>query len=569
MPGPNLGTAYVQVMPTTEGISGSLTKLFSGEAQTAGEKCGDVFSGGFSSKLKAGLKIAAGAMLAFGAVGTAVLAKGIKDTAAYGDHVDKMSQKIGFTAEEYQKWDYVLQRAGADVDSMQSSMKTLSKAAVENSDAFQKLGISQEDLANMSQGELFEETVKRLSAMENQTERTALATQLLGRGATELGPLFNEGTGAIEEQMEMAEKYGMIMSDDAVKASADFTDSMTTLSMTLTGFKNRVFADFLPSVTTMTNGLAKLAMGDMTGFDDLVAGFGELMAKLKEKIPQLIAMGGTFITAIITGITNAIPKLAEKGAELISNLGKGTDGKMGEFVAKAFDLIKNFAAALAQAAITLVPAAIKRLVEVITQTNWLQLGKDIVTKLWNGLKAVVPAVLGYVKQFVASVLNALGFSGLVAKVKGVFQSVRDAIKAPIEKAKELVTGAVSKIKGLFPLSMGKIFSGIKLPHFKISGGKIPWGIGGAGVKPSVDIDWYAQGAIMTKPTLFGGGEAGAEGIIPLDPFWKRMDKIAEAATGGPITINVYGSDGMSAYDIAAEVKRQLIKEQNQRRLAWQ
>ena len=208
----DIGQAYVQIIPKAEGISGKITDVLSGEAGSAGTKVGGLFSKGFGGKVAKAAAVGGAALAAGLAVGGAALKKGIQQTAEYGDNVDKMSQKIGFSAEEYQKWDYVLQRAGTDIGRMAPVMKTLSSQAASNSAAFQELGISQEQVAKMSQGELFTTTISKLSEMENQTERTALASKLLGRGATELGPLMNEGSAAIEEQMKIAEQYGMVMS---------------------------------------------------------------------------------------------------------------------------------------------------------------------------------------------------------------------------------------------------------------------------------------------------------------------------------------------------------------------
>jgi len=57
----------------------------------------------------------------------------LDDTAEYGDEVDKASQKMGISAEEYQKWDYVLQRNGSSIESMQKGLKTLSAKITEGS----------------------------------------------------------------------------------------------------------------------------------------------------------------------------------------------------------------------------------------------------------------------------------------------------------------------------------------------------------------------------------------------------------------------------------------------------
>ena len=77
-------------------------------------------------------------------------------------------------------------------------MKTLANAATTNSAAFKELGISQKDLANMSQEQLFEATIAGLQNVEDTTQRTYLAGKLLGKGATELGALLN--TSAEETQ---------------------------------------------------------------------------------------------------------------------------------------------------------------------------------------------------------------------------------------------------------------------------------------------------------------------------------------------------------------------------------
>lgn len=534
-----LGQAYVQIIPTAEGISSSISQVLSGPADDAGKQAGTKFGSKFGSTLKTGLKTAVLGIGALGAAGAAALGKSISDVTQYGDRVDKMSQKIGMSRAGFQKWDYVLQRAGTSIDSMAPVMKKLSSEAVNNSDAFQQLGISQEEVANMSQEELFGRTIEALSGMEEGAERTALASKLLGKGASELAPLINGGTDAIREQMEMAEKYGMVMSDESVKAAADFADAQTTLQSTMTGFKNRVAAEFLPACTDVVNGIAKMMSGDMSGLDDVRSGIGRVVSDVGAKIPEMISTGGNMIVGFIKGVTEKLPEMAKGAADALHNFaqGFGQDSEGGsEFIANAGALMASFGGAMLEAAGALLPAVIEAMWAFFTNTDWAGLGADVVTMLWNGLKENFPKALELVEGVVKDISTALGFAGLAEKVKKVFDDVKQKITAPIDTAKELVSSAVATIKGLFPISMGKIFSGIQLPHFRISGGEIPWGIGGAGTPPSVSIDWYAKGGIMTKPTLFGGGEAGAEGIVPLDPFWDRLDRMADSIVNGVATV---------------------------------
>lgn len=554
-----LGQAYVQIVPSAEGISGNISDVLSGPADKAGVDSGKKFGSSFGATLKGGLKTAVLGIGALGAAGAAALGKSISDVSQYGDHVDKMSQKIGMSREGFQKWSYVLNRAGTNIDSMAPVMKKLSTEAVKNSDAFQELGISQEEVANMSQEELFGRTVEALSGMEEGTQRTALASKLLGKGASELAPLINGGTDAIKEQMEMAERYGMVMSDDAVKASADFVDAQTTLQGTMTGFKNRVTAEFLPAASDVVNGIAKMFAGDMSGFDDIESGLSKVVTNVVNKIPDFLSAGAELMGHLLQGIIDRIPELAQHAADAITSFadgfGPGSAGAQG-LMAKAGEMMVTLGSTLLQAAGVIIPAVVDAIWTVFTTTDWLGLALSVGQTILNGFLDIFPKVVDFVGKVVADIMDVLGFHGLAEKVRKVFDDVKEKITGPINTAKDLVNSAVETIKGLFPISMGKIFSGIKLPHFKISGGEIPWGIGGAGSPPSVDIEWYAKGGIMTRPTLFGGGEAGKEGIVPLDPFYARLDQMtdnivngvntalaATAGAGGDIYVTLYAYPG--------------------------
>ena len=144
----DLATAYVQIVPTTKGMSGELSSVLGNDAETAGKKAGSRFSGALGGTLKAGIAATA-------AFGTAVIGAGTALTsaagsvAAYGDDIDKMSQKMGLSSTAYQEWQAVMQHSGTSMETMKASMKTLANAATTNSAAFKELGISQQDLANM------------------------------------------------------------------------------------------------------------------------------------------------------------------------------------------------------------------------------------------------------------------------------------------------------------------------------------------------------------------------------------------------------------------------------------
>lgn len=93
---------------------------------------------------------------------------------------------------------------------------------------------------------------------------------------------------------------------------------------------------------------------------------------------------------------------------------------------------------------------------------------------------------------------------------------------------------------MFPLSIGKIFSNLQLPHISVSGGKAPFGIGGKGKLPSFDVKWFASamkhGMILNSPMIFGamngsllaGGEVGKVAVVGTDSL---MSMITNAVAG--------------------------------------
>ena len=110
----------------------------------------------------------------------------------------------------------------------------------------------------------------------------------------------------------------------------------------------------------------------------------------------------------------------------------------------------------------------------------------------------------------------------------VWNGVKSAITTPVEAAKNTVKGTLDKISSFFSNCKLQL-PHIKLPHFKISGSL---SISPPSV-PHLSIDWYKEGGIMAKPTIFGmngsslmaGGEAGREAVLPLKGFYDQLETI--------------------------------------------
>lgn len=144
--------------------------------------------------------------------------------------------------------------------------------------------------------------------------------------------------------------------------------------------------------------------------------------------------------------------------------------------------------------------------------------RDFWLSMWAKVKSACGTAVGWIKNKFNDLKSAL------QTVKNTFSNIKNAISDRLEEARAKVKSVIDKIKGFFPLKIGKIFSNLKIPKISISGGKAPFGIAGKGKLPSFSVKWNAEGGILTKPTIFGqigntllgGGEAGDEAIAPID-----------------------------------------------------
>lgn len=264
-------------------------------------------------------------------------------------------------------------------------------------------------------------------------------------------------------------------------------------------------------------------------------------------IPFITAMAAPLaaaflpMIAIIAGIIGAIIAVIA----IIKNWGKITQWlkkvwkKVSAFLEETWENMKEYAKTIFRAiklAITLPIQAAKHVIMAVwnkisafCSEAWEGI-KSTASTVWEAIKTVITTPIQAAKRIVKKAIEKVQsafdiFNTVKETVTGVFEAIGDAISNPIETARDLVSTAIDTIKGLFPLSIGKIFSNVKLPHFKISGGEAPWGIMGMGKRPSIDIEWYAKamrdGMILNNPTIFGAsggtllgaGEAGAEAIV--------------------------------------------------------
>ena len=176
------------------------------------------------------------------------------------------------------------------------------------------------------------------------------------------------------------------------------------------------------------------------------------------------------------------------------------------------------------------------------KTKWETAWGSVKTSFENGWTST-KTFFGNMRQNILDFCNSAqkNIDGLKNGVRRKFDDIKTSISDKINAARDAVQRAIEKIKGFFNVRLQ--FPHIPLPHLSVTGGfsLIPPSV------PHFSIDWYKQGAIFTKPTLFntpygmkGLGEAGAEAVLPIE----KLDGIVANAmikAGGNNGVTITGN----------------------------
>ena len=398
--------ATVTIIPTMEGAQQTITNELAGIASSSGvTDAGRSAGSNFASGLGKGLSVVAGATAAVTAAAVKAadsFTDAASEVAAYGDNIDKMSQRLGLSYEGFQKWDYILGQSGTDINSMQTGLKTLTNqlddARNGSADAqarFEALGLTLEDLNSMSREEVFESVIAGFQRMEDSTERAALANDLFGKSGQNLTPLFNTSIEETQALADAAEELGFIMSDDAVKASADYQDALDTMQRSMSGLKNNMMSEFLPGITGVMDGLADVFAGSSdSGIAKITEGIDLVVDQMTANFPKIVEIGMSIVESLGQAIMDNLPALGEAALQLLGTI----SGFILENLPTLIDVSLNLLLTLASGIIDNLPVIIPAVVDIVLQIVEKLTDPDTVTKLIEAsLKMIIALAEGLIK----------------------------------------------------------------------------------------------------------------------------------------------------------------------------
>jgi phosphoribosylformylglycinamidine (FGAM) synthase PurS component len=216
---------------------------------------------GLDNLKKAGRALATGMAAAGAAIASAgyVIGREINKTMNYADEVDKLSQKMGLTKEATQEWTFVAEQNGTTLDSLTRALGRFQKNVGDADDglttatrSFNQLGVEISDSSGQlkTMDEIFPETIRKLSDMEDITKRNQIAMNLFGRGGKELIPILNNTTGEIDDLIEKANDLDLVMSDEDIQSWVNFKDATHEVTEEFDALRRNLANDFLPYLQT-------------------------------------------------------------------------------------------------------------------------------------------------------------------------------------------------------------------------------------------------------------------------------------------------------------------------------
>ena len=456
--------------------------------------------------------------------------------------VTRMMNNAGISADQYDetldKLTVASQQSGIDVGQ-------LSKAVNQNAASFKELGFStDESIAMLAQFEKSgADTSGILAGMKKGVQNWTKEGKSAAEGFKEFVEGVKDGSVSSTDAIELfGAKAGITMYDAAQKGQLSFEDMYAAIedssgaldsvyNDTLTAsekmdlaFQNVKIAAadaFEPIATFASEALTNVVIPAVQSMSEAVSQFmTDAKAYYDENIAPIVEQAMTVIMPVIDTIKQAV----ETGINDIGNI-------IGEVMPQIQGIIEAVWPDIQD-----IIQSVMEILQTVVPPIWSFIQSHMTTvmnAIGTVIKVVWPIVSGIIKTHIAVIKGIItGIKTVISSVKSTFNSIKSAITRPIESAKQTVSSAIEKIKGFFPISVGKILDNIKLPHFSVEGGEFPYGVGGKGHMPSFNVEWYAkamnQPYVFDRPTLIGAGEAGTEIMYGRDALMRDIRE----ATGG-------------------------------------
>ena len=402
---------------------------------------------------------------AFAAVSAAAIAAGkalvdmAVEGAAYADTVLTEATVTGIATDKLQEYMYAAELVDVSTDTLTKSMAKQIKSmkAVQDGtklsvEAYDKLGVSvmNADGSLRDSDTVYWEVIDALGKIENETERDALAMQILGKSAQELNPLIEQGAARMQELGDQAQAAGYVVSDEMLNAYGALDDQLQYLNVGATAAKNALGTVLLPVLTDLagegvdllgefTNGILD-ANGDIGKMSDVI---GDILPKIldtiMEFVPELLEIAGEIVGSLGQAIVDNLPQIVDSATQII------------------FSILEGLIAALpqiAEGALQLILALVGGIIENLPLI--LQAALQVIATLISGLASAIPTLIPTIVQLVIEIVNTLIanlpmiLDAALQLIMGLAQGILDALPVLIAALPEIIIGIITFLLDAIP-----------------------------------------------------------------------------------------------------------------------
>ena len=453
MPNNNtVASAYVQIVPSAQGIKGSIISALGGEADSAGSKLGSMLSTGIKAAVAAGVAglgaIVGGALTEGGALQQSI--GGVETL--FGDSASRVIsaaenayRTAGVSANSYMEQvtsfsATLLQGLGGDTE---AAAGYADKAIVQMADNANKMGTSMESIQYAYQG----------FAKDNYT---MLDNLKLGYGGTqsEMARLIND-SGVLGDSVKVtAETVKDVPFSSIIDAIQVIQDNLGITGTTAKEAATTLTGSFASVKAALSNVLAGLALGQdlgpaLNGLASTLSTFltGNLIPAIYNILSALPSALVTFITALgpqlASGLSTIVPQIMTTGAQMLQSLSAGLVQGIPNFLAQALPLLLQFTTSLRA-----------------NFSNIVDAGIDLLLNLVQGIANGLPSLIEYVPTIVSNIAGLINDNApkiLQAGIQVIFtlvQGLINAIPTIIANIPQIISAIADTITAFNWLNLG-------------------------------------------------------------------------------------------------------------------
>ena len=545
-----LGKYYVQIVPSADGISGAISNVLGGEAESAGKEAGEnlgsklmatakkvIAAAGIGKVIMASLNEGGALQQSIGGVET--LFKNSADTVK--KYASESFRTTGLSANEYMEnvtgfSASLLQSLGGDTKKAADIANT---AMIDMADNSNKMGTSMEAIQNAYAGfakqnyTMLDNLKLGYGGTKSEMERLLKdATKLTGvkYDINNLADVYN-AIHAVQGELGItgttAKEASETLAGSLASMKASFTNLLGAMSIgddigpqleaLATTTSTWLFGNFIPMVTQILGNVPELIMG-----------------VFETGLPLFIEEGGKLLTSLREGVILNLPALAETALQTITGFTNGLAVNVGALISTGTELLSNLITGIVNTIpvlLSYIPQILSGIVTTIT-TNFpliIQSGMDLLTKLATGLWENRSLIWGYIKDIVNEMLRLVTEIDWIGLGTDVINWISDGIQALFDNLPQLLmdigTNAWDLVSGIDWLGLGQTIIDTVVAGIDALFNSIPdilESIGEAGMDFITGVDWLGVGSDIINGIISGIQNMGSA-------LWDALTGVAQSA----------------------------------------